>query len=64
MDLNGLSTGKQLPTFRGNFVASSSQSDCFTLNMKTKRAFEIWVTCHQYTRRNVPEDLSPNVGCF
>ena len=63
-NLKGLSTGKQLPTFRSSFVPSSSQSDCFTLNMKTQRAFESSVTCHQYTRRNAPEDLSPNVGCF
>jgi hypothetical protein len=64
MDLNGLSTGKQLPTFHSSFVPSSSQSDCFTLNMKTQHAFEISVTCHQYTRHNAPEDLSSNVGCF
>jgi len=64
MQLNGLSTGKQLPTFRSSFVSSSSHSDCLTLNMKTQRAFESSVTCHQYTRRNAPEDLSPKIGCF
>ena len=64
MDLDGLSTGKQLLAFRISFVSSSSHSDCLTLYMKTQRGFESSVTFRQYTRRNAPEDLSPNAGCF
>ena len=45
-------------------VKQSMKVDCLNLKIKPQRSFEMSVTINQSTRRNIAEDLKPNLILF